>query len=143
VKCGGEQFAHHKRQRYDYQMVAVLKNASRHANVKIPDSFNARNKIAIAVRDDEVGRHVAALNTADLNLTLLDPIGRYPVATDLLHRMLRPNSTGLAIRAQVHSNLAAQSAQKGRLRMNRYDLLLAHNRGCPRCRLCFGDNTNG
>src|ERR1700693_3222446 len=39
--------------------------------------------------------------------------------------MLRPNSTGTAIRAQVHSSLAAQSAQKGRLRMNRYDLLLA------------------
>ena len=28
-------------------------------------------------------------------------------------RMFRPNSTGTAIRAQVHSRLAAQSAQKG------------------------------
>jgi hypothetical protein len=48
-----------------------------------------------------------------------------PVTTDLLHRMLRPNNTGAAIRAQVHSSLAAHSAQKGRLSMNRYDLLLA------------------
>jgi hypothetical protein len=39
--------------------------------------------------------------------------------------MLRPNSGGTAIRAQVHSSLPAQSAQKEELRMNRYDLLLA------------------
>jgi hypothetical protein len=44
---------------------------------------------------------------------------------DLLPRMLRLNSTGTTIRAQVHSSLAAPSAQKRWLRRNRYDLLLA------------------